>query len=127
MVTTTEVGQLSGECNLWRDNLRSFRDQFSQYNTDLQDVAGRQTHRDVLLEIEHLHNQFHIQLINIHDLKQGIKTHNRKIITERAAQNGNISDDLLAKHENLYDEYQSLQSALSSISDEFKKFIAHIR
>ena len=127
MVTTAEVGQLSGECNLWRDTLRSFRDQFTQHKTRLREVAGSQTHRDILLEIEHLDNQFHIQLINIHDLKQAIKNHDRKINAEKVSNNGSISDEILARHENLYDEYQSLESTLHVISDEFDKFIAYIK
>ena len=84
-MVTTEVAQLSKECNAWRETLRSFKDEFGRFKNRLQDLAGRQTQRDVLLEVEHLDNQFHIQLINIHDLKQSIKIHQRQIDAGMAA------------------------------------------
>jgi hypothetical protein len=125
MVTTTEVGQLAGECNLWLDTLRSFRNRFHNHKGALQEMAGRQTQRDILLEVEHLDNQFHIQLINIHDLKQSIKRHMNQINFERTSK-GVISDDVLARHEYLYDEYQHLETTLHIISREFERFVKHV-
>ena len=126
MVTTTEVGQLSGECTLWIDTLKSFKHKFVDHRNLLQQHSAEQTQHDVLLEIEHLHNQFHIQLINIHDLKQAIKRHMQNINYERARNNGNLSDDVLAKHEYLFDEYQRLETTLHIISREFERFVKYI-
>jgi chromosome segregation ATPase len=125
-MVTTEVAQLSKECNAWRETLRSFKDEFSRFKNRLQELAGRQTHRDVLLEVEHLDNQFHIQLINIHDLKQSIKIHQRQVEAEMAA-TGSVSDELLAHHENLYDNYQQLDHTLHELRSEFDHFSAVIR
>ena len=126
-MVTTEVGQLSGECNAWRDTLRSFRDEFTTFKSQLQSIAGKQSNRDILLEIEHLDNQFHIQLINIHDLKQSIKHHQRTVSTEREQNKGHVSDDTLATHENLYDEFQTLESTLQDLRQEFATFTSHVR
>ena len=125
MVTTTEIGQLAGECNLWLDTLRSFRNRFNNHRNELQSISSNQTQRDILLEIEHLHNQFHIQLINIHDLKQSIKRHMQQINFERQGM-GHISDDVLARHEYLYDEYQRLETTLHIISREFERFAKYM-
>jgi hypothetical protein len=127
MVTsTTEVGQLAGECSSWIDTLRSFRNKFSNYKQQLQEHSVDQTQHDVLLEVEHLHNQFHIQLINIHDLKQSVKRHMQNISYERARNNGNLSDDVLARHEFLFDEYQRLEATLQIIGREFERFVKYI-
>jgi hypothetical protein len=123
----TDIAQLSKECNAWRETLRSYRDEFGQFRNRLQDLAGRQTNRDVLLEIEHLENQFHIQLINIHDLKHAIKNHDRKINSEMAASNGQLSDETTADHEHLYNEYQQLDSTLQDVKQEFLHFAGHLR
>jgi len=125
MVTATEVGQLAGECNLWLDTLRSFRNKFNHHKISLQEIASYQTERDVLLEIEHLHNQFHIQLINIHDLKQAVKKHLQMIALEKS-RSTHLSDDVLARHEFLYDEYQRLETTLHIISREFERFAKHV-
>jgi hypothetical protein len=125
MVTTTEVGQLAGECNLWLDTLRSFRKRFTNHKSSLREISLNQTQRDVLLEIEHLDNQFHIQLINIHDLKQSVKRHMQNIDYERVSI-GYVSDDILARHEYLYDEYQRLETTLHIISREFERFAKYM-
>lgn len=127
MVTTTAVGQLSGECTLWRDTLRTFKSKFLANKSTLMAMAPYQTSRDVLVEIEHLDNQFHIQLINIHDLKHAIKRHMDKIAFERATMNEHISDEVMGRHEYLYDEYQSLETTLHIILREFDRFVTHLR
>lgn len=126
MVTTTEVGQLAGECTSWIDTLKSFKQQFTNHKSLLQQHSAEQTQHDVLLEVEHLHNQFHIQLINIHDLKQSVKRHMQEISYERSRNNGSINDDILARHEYLYDEFQRLESTLNIISREFDRFVKYI-
>ena len=126
-MVTSDVAQLSSECNEWRTTLRSFRDEFIHLKNRLQAIAGRQTNREILLEIEHFDNQFHIQLINIHDLKQSVKTHQRRVSIEESSGNGMISDGTLAEHETLFDEYTSLGSVLRELQDEFDLFISHIR
>lgn len=127
MVTTTEVGQLAGECSLWLDTLRSFRNRFQHHKSALQAVALNQNEHEILLEIEHYDNQFHIQLINIHDLKHEIKRHMQKIAVERTENGkGNISDETLARHEYLYDEYQRLENMLHQLSMDFGKFMEHL-
>ena len=123
----TDIAQLSKECNAWRETLRSYRDEFGQLKNRLQDLAGHQTNRDILLEIEHLDNQFHIQLINIHDLKQAIKLHHRKLNDEMAETNsGNLTEDTTTDHERLYNDYQQLENTLTEVKTEFSHFANHI-
>ena len=126
MVTTTDVAQLTRECNAWRETLRSYRDDFGQLKHRLQGLAARQTHKDVLLEIEHLDNQFHIQLINIHDLKKAIKTHQHRIDTEMA-RNATLTDETATDHEILFDDYSRLENTLQQIIHEFEDFSNHLR
>jgi hypothetical protein len=127
-MVTTDIAQLSRECNAWRETLRSYRDDFGHLKNRLQDLAGHQTNRDILLEIEHLDNQFHIQLINIHDLKQAIKNHQRKLNTEMAeTNNGLLAEDATTDHEKLYNDYQQLESTLTEVKQEFSHFADHIQ
>ena len=124
-MVTTEVSQLTGECNNWRNTMRARREEFQTYRNKLQEVAGRQTKKDILQEIEHLQNQFHIQLINIHDLKQSIKTHDRRINYEKSQRQGNIEESTLAEHESLFDQFESLEHTLEDLQEEFKQFVQH--
>ena len=118
-----DISQLSGECNAWRERLRIYREEFNNNEARLRKVAGQQLSKEQLHDVEHLHNQFHIQLINIHDLKQAIKAHDRKINFEKTAFNGLANEDSLSRHEALLDEYQSLEQTLEELRTEFNVFL----
>ena len=118
-----DISQLSVECNAWREKLRNYRDEFNSNEARLRQVAGRPLSKEQLHDVEHLHNQFHIQLINIHDLKQAIKTHDRKINFERTAFNGKANEDSLSRHEELHDEYQLLEQTLEGLRNKFDDFL----
>ena len=119
-----DISQLSRECSTWRDALRAFRDEFNQCKNKLQELASRPLSKDDLTEVEHYHNQFHIQLINIHDLKQSIKNHDRKVSFETSANSGHLHEETLADHENLYDQFQSLKHTLEDLREEFAGFLS---
>jgi len=118
-----DISQLCGECNAWREKLRSYREEISNDEAKLRQIAGQQLSKERLLDVEHLHNQFHIQLINIHDLKQSIKAHDRKMNFEKMAFNGNVNEDSYSRHESLSDEYNSLMNTLSGLREEFNQFL----
>jgi predicted nucleic acid-binding Zn-ribbon protein len=120
MVTPTEIAQLLGECNTWKEVLRSQREDLNQLKAQLTGSAAKENSKDILLEIEHLDNQFHIQLINIHDLKHNIKNHERKLESENAS--GSVSNELLAVHENLLDEYTDLNNTIDDLKSEYEHF-----
>ncbi len=119
----TDISQLSRECNSWRETLRSYRDQFNHSQKRLQQAANHPLPADALQNVEHYQNQFHIQLINIHDLKQAIKSHDRKLNFELAG-NGHVSEETLTEHEHLYNEYISLEQTLQELSSGFNNFLA---
>jgi hypothetical protein len=118
-----EIAQLTGECNAWRESLRKYREEFTQDKAKLQQAAGQPLSKDQLQDVEHLHNQFHIQLINIHDLKQSIKLHDRKMNFEMNTNSGQLNEETVAEHENLYGEYQSLENTLVDLREEFSRFL----
>jgi predicted nucleic acid-binding Zn-ribbon protein len=119
-MVTTEIAQLLGECNTWKEVLRSQREDLNQLKAQLTGSAAKENSKDILLEIEHLDNQFHIQLINIHDLKHNIKNHERKLESENSS--GSVSNELLAVHENLLDEYTDLNNTIDDLKSEYEHF-----
>lgn len=117
----TDLSQLSAECTEWRQILRNYRDEFHDYQKALQDVCRKTLTRDQLLEVEHFTNQFHIQLINIHDVKQSIKQHER-----RFGPGQDISESTYAEHEKLLSEFLGLESTLQELRNDFQQFISRI-
>jgi hypothetical protein len=117
----TDISQLSSETAEWRQILRSYRDEFQDCKKLLQQ-SSRKLDKAQLLELEHFDNQFHIQLINIHDLKQEIKQHDRKVQFE-LSKNDYVTGDTFSDHERLLDEFLNLENTLQQLRNEFKDFI----
>ena len=121
-----DISQLSGECNTWREGLRQLRDEFSQDKVRLQQVANPTLSKEQLQDVEHLHNQFHIQLINIRDLKQAVKAHERTLAFEMSSADGQLREETVADHEYLFDQYQSLDHRLGDLREEFNQFLGQL-
>lgn len=119
----TDIAQLSAECNTWREALRSYREEFTKDKHKLQQLASKPLSKDQLTDVEHFHNQFHVQLINIHDIKQAIKMHERKVSLEQSPANNHVQEITYNEHEKLYDQYHSLEHTLQDLREEFNDFI----
>ena len=85
---------MSAESAEWRQILRNHRNELNDFKKALQETCKNSLSKDQLQEVEHYDNQFHIQLINIHDLKQSIKSHEKKVISE----GDQISESTYAEH-----------------------------
>ena len=91
----TDISQFTRECNDWRETLRSYRDELHQMQTTLQQAVNHPLSKEEQTELEHLQNQLHIQLINVHDLKQAVKLHDRKLHSEVSGFNTGFSEKFL--------------------------------
>ena len=117
-----EISQFTRECNDWRETLRSHRDELQQLQKKLQKAVNHPLSREEQTELEHLQNQLHIQLINVHDLKHAVKMHDRKLHMEVSGRS-EFSDNVSAYHENLYDSYQSLSTTLGELRTDLNHFV----
>ena len=120
----TEISQFTRECNDWRETLRSHRDELRKMQTTLQKAVNHPLSKDEQTELEHLQNQLHIQLINVHDLKHAVKLHDRKLHFEVS---GSIShqffDNVSTYHENLHDNYLLLTDTLTELRSDLNNFV----
>ncbi len=121
-MVTTDTTQLNRECNSWRENLRSYRNELGQLRDQLTEMARNQNDKEVLTEVEHYHNQFYIQQINIHDLKQSIKLHDRKLQLEAGLNENHLSNEIFSEHELLHQQYTDLESTISELRQDFIHF-----
>jgi DNA repair exonuclease SbcCD ATPase subunit len=115
----TDISQLTAECSEWRQILRNYREEFHNCEKALTETCKRTLTKDHFTQIEHFQNQFDIQLRNIHDLKQQIKHHERKVGLETSG------EEIYAEHERLLNEFLSLENTLQELRDEFRKFVTN--
>jgi len=111
----TDVSQLAAECKEWRQILRNYRDEFGESRNALAEICRSTRSKEQLKQIEHFDNQFYIQLINIHDTKQAIKAHERRVELD--------PDGAGDAHEDMLDRFLDLGSTLQELRVEFQNFI----
>lgn len=116
-MTTESVNQSRlEECKGWYDNLVNYREKLNQWKSELYYFAPGKSNQEVKIGIDHFHNQFHIQLINVHDLKHEIRNH---IHSEE-----HPHDDTIGKEHNaLKEKYDFMVSYLDKLEQEFHAFI----
>ncbi|HEU4470760.1 MAG TPA: hypothetical protein VFR58_06745 [Flavisolibacter sp.] len=121
----TDVSQLTAECSEWRQILRSYREELQLSKKALQEICRQSPTKDQLKEVEHFDNQFHIQLINIHDLKHNIKLHEKMIEAESPGTEG-PAEEVYARHEQLLDQFLMLENTLQELRNDYKNFVSAV-
>jgi hypothetical protein len=119
MFTETQQHSLEllvDECHQWHEKLVSWREELHQLKNELYYFAPGKLEHDVALGIEHFHNQLHIQLINIHNLKHEIKRHLAE--AERYPTFGHR-----VAHRYIRDKVDMLLGNLNQLDNEFRTFI----
>ena len=116
MLTNESQKNLVEECKIWYKSLADYREKVNKLKTELYDFAPGKTNKDVLLGIEHYHNQFHIQLINIHDLQHELKPY--IVAMER---NPDVQSDM--DYNEVKSKYEFLINDLDKLETDFHEFI----
>lgn len=116
MDTQAQNEALIEECKKWYDVLASYREKINNLKTELYFFAPGKTDHETLVGIEHFHNQFHIQLINIHDLKHEIRHHVIEVEHEP-----NFGHRI--PHRYIKDKLDLLLNVLDKLEQEFHAFI----
>jgi chromosome segregation ATPase len=115
MVTVAEHQALLAECDQWRNQLRQAKENINHLRSELYTAAAGKTDHDYLKEVEHYHNQFHIQLINVHDVKHAIKHH-----VADAEHHPNFGHKI--PHHNLELQVKQLLADIDQLNKDFHRF-----
>ncbi len=121
----TDLSQLNAECHSWKENLRNYRTAFTEFQLQLQQMVDQPLQKDALPQVEHLSNQFDIQLANINHLKHAIKEHEKMATWNANGTSSQLNEVLWSTHESLHDQYQHLEHTLSELRQEFDAFARH--
>ena len=117
----SDVSQLITECSEWKEILRNYKEEFQKCKKALEESFKNSLTKEQLTQVEQFDNRFHIQLINIHDLKQSIKAHEQKVKFE--ASQGAASNASSVYHEDLLDHFLFLENRLQELRENFEKFV----
>jgi len=110
--------QLVDEAMEWISHLRTYIGNINELKNKLYAWAANTSDRDALIQIERYHNQFHIQLINLHDLKHSIRLYMNECKLHPNA-------DHSVKHQDLEEQYNFLINDLDHLKNNFTAFISN--
>lgn len=117
-----EISQLIEDCDVKRATLSSYRESINHLQKSLLKLASQRLEKTDLTDLEHYQNQFHIQLINIHDLKHDLKAYQHRLRVESHLHDG-VSQDTLSKHKELADQYDLLDKIIKDLNSDFESFM----
>lgn len=116
MVTEEQHHLLIDECKEWVSKLKELKEEVAALRSELYVFAPGKTDHETLKGIEHFHNQFHVQSINIHDLKHEIKHH-----IQEAEHHPNFGNRI--PHRHVKDHFDLFTKVFNELKDEFHQFI----
>ena len=117
-----EISQFIEDCNVKRDVLVEHREKIHSMQKDLLKFAAMSLPKDDLTDLEHFQNQFHIQLINIHDLRHDLKLSQQRLKTELHVHE-DVSDSALQKHNDIMSQFDTLEKLLQDLESSFAGFL----
>lgn len=117
-----EISQLIDDCNVKREALSSHRDKINSLQKKLLKFAAGSLPKDDLTDLEHFQNQFHIQLINIHDVKHDLKAYAQRLKVESHLHDG-VTTETINKHKELSEQFDTLENMLNELENEFGYFL----
>ena len=111
--------------NDWQRSLDFYKSELGILKDRLTEIAGKNSHKEVLTQVEHFENQFKLQTYNIQALNHDIKAHVKIISKEaEASKAGYVDGELSAQHRILGQRYESEEKIVNELRHSFNQFAA---
>lgn len=108
---------ISAENSLWRNELIFFKDEIKVLRQHLLEVAGKTHHPDAAVGTEHFQNQFVRQEEVLHELKNDVKMHERRL------SEASLADGEMEGHDSLRDRIETFRKIYGDLKNEFMEFL----
>jgi len=115
MFTTTKHQELMHECMEWDLNLKAMKERINEWRNELYALSPFRQQQEEKMDIEHFHNQFHIQMINLHDLIHEIEQH-------MSQADEHPENRYKEPHQALKGKYEALVKIIEELEATFKEF-----
>lgn len=120
-VNIKHLNNLNGDC---LRGLEFYKQELEILQRRLDEIASRNTGKDVLIQVDHFQNQFIINLNYIDELYHNIHV-NDEIIGNQLKKGSVFIDHVVADdHHRLYNEYLNEEKIVNELRHEFNRFAA---
>lgn len=119
--------QVGAEHSEWIKGLDFYKDDLRVLVHRLEEVAASHESPEARSGMEHFQNQFIIQRNNIDELTHKIREHIHQVSQDPGLEASQVQAELLAEHENLQDEYRTLEKVINELRKEYNAYLLQFR
>jgi hypothetical protein len=122
-MSNVNLSRVGAEHSEWIKGLDFYKEDLQVLVHRLEEISNRNNDQETQKGIEHFQNQFIIQRNNIEELTHKIREHISQVGRDPGLETGQVESELLADHENLLDEYATLEKVINEIRKEYNVWV----
>ncbi len=108
----------------WTNKLAFYKDELKVLEHRLEEIATKNTHTDVLSQVEKYQNQFIVQRENIDQIEHIINLEEDKIAKEVNSNPVAVDHRKIETHPGIHDVVNTFELSFSQLRVDFNKFLA---
>ena len=124
MKSEESIYKQHSENSEWASKLNFYRDEIAILKTRLEEIASKNSNKDVLLEVEHFQNQFIIQKNNIDEISHNVKMNEESLQKEINSNPIAVDHRKVEYHIKEKNAVESFEKNFNDLRSEFKVFLA---
>ncbi len=129
MTTLTEkrvhLADLHSDHQLWLNTLRFCKDEIGIFEHRMEDIAKRNTHGEVMAELEHFQNRYIREREVIDELRHDIKQHENALEKQAVEHPIAVDHRLFVDHTELRDQLSTFEKLYHELKGEFMRWLAN--
>jgi hypothetical protein len=113
-------------CEDWKRELDYFKSEIAYLRKRLEEVAMKNTGKEILMEVEHFENKFRIMSIHVDELRHDVNLKNKALLAEAGLKPQYINVKMIESDEALLDHMNDTSSDFHNTKHEYYKFLSKV-
>ena len=122
MKTEEKIYTQHAEHSEWMNKLEFYNDEISILKNRLEEIAKKNSHKDVLAQVEHFENQFAVQQENIDEISHSIKIDEEALQKDIEIYPIEVDKRRVTFHAKEKESIESFEKNFNKLREEFKAF-----
>ncbi|MBK7958069.1 MAG: hypothetical protein IPK03_08055 [Bacteroidetes bacterium] len=118
------ISHLHMVCNDWTRELEFYKSEIPFFKKRLEEVASKNTSKEVSVQIEHFENKFRIMSIHVDELLHDVKLKNEHLLGNAAAMPTYINIKMVEKDGNIEELIAFTANDFNTTKKEFYQFLS---
>ena len=118
------ISHLHVVCEDWMRELQFYKNEIPFFKKRIEELSTKYTAKDVLAQIEHFENKFHIMDTHCDELIHDVKAKNKWLLNQASEQPKFIGVKMIEAEENIPDLMEFTARDFASTKKEFYEFLS---